>query len=286
MSWFTWFSSYIGSRLLGARGLRHSTFDNLSVADQLYVTESVSCDCEAYLQHVPASLQGLTDAILVVEDQKFLVHGMLLAMHSRVLEVALACNGPAEHLLKEVPLEGQSTDSICKVLTYIYRRAHEGPFLQCASRVEAVQVVSFAHQYDAPMLLAEAEIYLGKTLKEAIDSQSNLPLQPAGSSAGRQGAKANYKEPHALADLEAIPCWNLLDMLAFAADTHLSKLEEACMLALLSLPKFLHDNRLQTLEPRLLAQLLQRASIQIKPEVSVATLFQNWALACPPKHSG
>ena len=115
---------------------------------------------DQHLQSISPWLQGTPDIALVVQGQKFLAHGLLLAMHSRILAEAMACSNGAQ-LPKEVPLDGDSPDTIQSALSHIYRRGtmSSSTFKSHleSSELMAVQVALFAHKYDAAALAEEAE---------------------------------------------------------------------------------------------------------------------------------
>ena len=222
-----------------------------------------------YLQSMPAWLVTSTDVVLVMHDERFPVHGLLLAIHSRVLAEVMGCAPAAQHP-KEVPLSEDRPERIRWALSYIYRRASAGAKdpVTFSSQDEALGLAHFAHKYDATDLAGEAEAYLMQMIQHCQGKRS-----AASHTAHRKGSGYNsygcpdypdglpahtgYKgtpstPPWELADFDSSSRWNLVDMLAFASQTHLTALAQTCLDQLTETQhgeaELQSDGRLQLLE--------------------------------------
>ena len=183
-------------------------------------------DKHLQLQGMPAGLNYPTDAALIVQEQMLPVHGLLLAVHSKVLAQALVSSEPSE-LPKVIPLTEDTIETVgqlLQVLDYIYRSASwPGNSASFTSRQQAVCVAQFARKYDAPTLSADAEAYLQ-------DQVESLYFGQCFSKGGLKDDASHDTSGHPqLASPEKLTTWNEIDMLAFASQMHLSRLEQTCL---------------------------------------------------------
>ena len=113
-----------------------------------------------YFGQSSADFQGLTDAVLIVEEQQIPVHKAILAANSSTFgKMFRAC--PAEEQCSVVPLDDSLLD-VCTTLKYLYDGCTVLSATQLKSIEDAYCVSKFAHKYDMRALLEECEAYLVK----------------------------------------------------------------------------------------------------------------------------
>lgn len=205
---------------------------------------------------MPSQLHEATDTVLVVQDRRLPVHRVLVAMQSRVLAEALAC-GPDTRLPSEVQLAGDTVKTIQHALAYVYRCANARPAegVEFASQDEAVSVARFAHKYDAPALASEAEAFLHQ------HDQGMSGWQPAKRPRLQGVQRRAAHEALELAAPENVPQWDVMDMLEFASQARLGKLEQLCLQKLVDTQgkgSLRSDARLELLRPEVLGKLVRK----------------------------
>lgn len=208
---------------------------------------------------MPALLQDSTDTVLMVQDTRLPVHGLLVAMQSQVLAEAMACDF-GTGLPNEIHLAGDTIKTIQHALAYMYRCATARPAegADFTSWDEAVGVARFAHKYDAMALASEAEAFLHQHV------QGMARWQPAKQQCLQDNHREATKEALELAATENAAHWDMMDMLAFASEVHFEKLEWLCLQKLVHMQgtrRLRSDACLDLLQPEVLGKLMQKLAL-------------------------
>lgn len=133
-----------------------------------------------YMTGMSSDFYSITDAELLVEDQRLPVHKALLAGNSEVLANLFASNcapGTTERKT-EVPLHGESVKDVDLVLTFVY---HNFTFKSQTKPIQSIDdakmLATFAHKYNMRQMLSACEQYLISKAKDK-DLQAKDGEQP------------------------------------------------------------------------------------------------------------
>ncbi len=213
---------------------------------------------EEYLSLCPLELRAATDLNLVVNQRQFCVHSFLVISQSVVLrEAILGCSfGNSGRSDSPVPLLGDDPDMVKDALKYLYRRTFAPQPAQLASRLEAVNVATFAHKYSCANLTLEADAFLA--------------AEAAGPSALTLLATPDPKRVGQTGDVQH-GAWDVLDYTAHAQDTGLTRLLCHCIHWLASQRQVIRDTR-------------ERLAILTPP--TLTTLTMALATDTPPNSTG
>ncbi|KAL4432461.1 hypothetical protein ABPG77_001760 [Micractinium sp. CCAP 211/92] len=107
-----------------------------------------------------------SDATLVAEGVRLVVHSQILSQNSRVLRAMFAEKQLASSPILDCMFEGYSLRSVCALLRFFYwpEEASTRNFSQLEPSTTLPEVARLAHMLDAPALLGKLERFLAATL--------------------------------------------------------------------------------------------------------------------------